>query len=110
MRIFPHPLLPDAEKSVFCGAMMEHELRTQLLAVASGYSDATGATLATIGKRALNDNRFFQRIEDGHGFTVKTFDRVVGWLSANWPAGLAWPDEVSRPLAHVHESANAEGA
>lgn len=82
---------------------MEDELRSHLLHLAATYSDATGVSPATIGKRAINDNTFFQRLEAEAGFTVKTFDRVVGWLSDNWPECVVWPSVIPRPRVRAHE-------
>jgi hypothetical protein len=79
---------------------MEETLRQTLFALA----DASGFTRQTIGKRALNDNTFFARIERGDGFNVKTFDRVLRWLSDNWPASTKWPANVERPICIVSTS------
>jgi hypothetical protein len=78
---------------------MEEALRLHLLRTARAFERATGSSLASIGKRALNDNTFFARIEAEQGFTIKTYDRVIGWLRANWPAEKAWPGEVPRSIA-----------
>jgi len=74
---------------------MEEQLRQSLI----GLADAVSGQLSrsAIGKRAINDTTFFARLERGDGFTVKTFDRVVGWLSANWPDNILWPADVERP-------------
>jgi len=77
---------------------MEETLRQHLIDLAATYEAATGASRATIGKRALNDNTFYARIEDGSGFTIKTFDNLVGWFSENWPADPAWPEGIERPV------------
>lgn len=77
--------------------LMEQTLREQLLFLANGYATATGVSEKTIGKRAINDNTFFDRLAEGNGFTVKTYDRVVRWLSANWPRDLKWPTHIDRP-------------
>lgn len=76
---------------------MEHELRQFLLRLAAAFTGATGRSSKTIGKKALNDNKFYPRIERGDGFSVKTYDRVVQWLSDNWPREAIWPREIPRP-------------
>lgn len=77
---------------------MEDELRHHLLICVGAFvAHDKKISAATIGKRSLNDNTFFSRIADGQGFTVRTYDRVMGWLSAEWPADLAWPTGVVRP-------------
>lgn len=80
---------------------MEDELRQHLATCAAAFAAATGITPATIGKRALNDNTFFARIAEGQGFTVRTYDRVVAWMSAEWPADAVWPEHIARPRAEV---------
>jgi hypothetical protein len=76
---------------------MEETLRASLIAAGALFEDKTGVSVATVGKRALNDNTFFSRLAAGSGFTIATFDRVVGWLSDNWPGDLSWPKDLPRP-------------
>lgn len=84
---------------------MEDELRHHLAVCAAAFETATGITPATVGKRALNDNTFFARVATGQGFTVRTYDRVMGWLSGEWPADKPWPDSVARPAPASTEAA-----
>jgi hypothetical protein len=37
-------------------------------------------TEATIGLKAVNDNTVLKRIRSGAGFTVKTYDRLMGFM------------------------------
>jgi len=76
---------------------MEETLRAHLFECAALFEEATGITPATVGKRALNDNTYFARISSGQGFTIRTYDRVMEWMSANWPEDVAWPTDVPRP-------------
>lgn len=76
---------------------MEESLRHSLLALAAAFEAATDISPATVGKRALNDNTFFNRLREGRGFNVRTYDRLVAWFAAEWPEGVAWPDHVERP-------------
>jgi len=75
---------------------MEDELRAHLLSLANAFATAERTSLRTIGKRALNDNTFFHRIEQGDGFNVKTFDRLVAWFACHWPQGCDWPAGIPR--------------
>ena len=77
--------------------MMEESLRSGLLATVAAFEAATGISAKTVGKRSINDNTFFPRISAGDNFTVKTYDRVIGWMSDNWPHDLTWPESVDRP-------------
>lgn len=76
---------------------MEETLRQHLIAAAQAFEAASGITMPTIGRRALNDNTLLPRLAAGQGFTVKTYDRLMLWLSANWPEGAEWPADVPRP-------------
>lgn len=77
---------------------MEEILRQHLALCAAAYQRAAGVTPASIGKRALNDNTFFARcVEGASGFTIRTYDRVLAWLSENWPDDTEWPPQVPRP-------------
>lgn len=77
---------------------MEQTLREHLRQTAAVFETFTGVTPKTVGKRAINDNTYFDRVVDGgQGFTIGTYDRVMRWLSENWPAGADWPVGVPRP-------------
>lgn len=76
---------------------MEAELKSNLLAVGALFASATGLAPSTVGMRVARDARFFDRLNDGKGFTVKTYDSVLCWFSENWPQGIAWPVDVPRP-------------
>jgi hypothetical protein len=78
---------------------MEEVLRNALLDLAARYEAATGQSAAAIGKKALNDNTFFVRIQSGAGFNIKTLDKLLLWFSENWPEGTDWPEGVERPFA-----------
>lgn len=70
---------------------MEETLRQHLFETARIFEASAGVSLASIGKRSLNDNTFFSRLGADQGFTVKTYDRVMGWMRANWPDGVEMP-------------------
>lgn len=77
---------------------MEETLRHHLLKCAALFEEATDITPATVGKRALNDNTYFARIATGQGFTIRTYDKVMEWLSDNWPDDkVEWPADIPRP-------------
>jgi light-regulated signal transduction histidine kinase (bacteriophytochrome) len=79
---------------------MEETLRSNLIDLAAVFEQGAEVSRATIGKRALNDNTFYARIETGAGFNIKTFDRLIQWFSDNWPADVTWPAGIDRP-AHT---------
>lgn len=63
----------------------EADLKADLLAKAKEYSAITGQALSRIGKTILNDPAFFLRLEEGSGFTVATYEKVMCWLDENTP-------------------------
>jgi hypothetical protein len=84
-------------------ASMEDTLRTHLLDLTRAFGEATKASPATIGKRALNDNTVLARIAAGDmGFNIRTYDRLVRWFARNWPEDTDWPEDVQRPALIGH--------
>jgi len=59
---------------------MEHELRTNLIETAAALAARRSISEETIGLRAIKDNTFFKRMRAGAGFTVKTYDKLMGWM------------------------------
>lgn len=74
----------------------------QLRRLVAAYLSATGASLSSIGKACLNDAHALVRINEGSGFRVGTFERLVLWFSQNWPETTPWPDCVGRPGTLTH--------
>lgn len=68
-----------------------------ILKLANLYSDRTGLTLSTIASYAVNDGKRFDRIKNGGGLTLKTFNRLIDWFDANFPEDLEWPPSIPRP-------------
>lgn len=78
---------------------MEDTLRSHLLDLMRIFGDATKASAATVGKRALNDNTVLARIAARDmGFNIRTYDKLVGWFAENWPDGAEWPADIERPV------------
>jgi hypothetical protein len=85
---------------------METELRSNLMACASAYAKSREVSLATLGRLAAGDWRFFDRLDDeGKTFTARKYDEVISWFSERWPDGVDWPSEVVRPAVSPEESA-----
>ena len=76
---------------------MEQTLVAQLKRLAAIYAESEGTTLAMVAKRALNDNTFFTRVDDGASFTLRTYDNFIRWMSDNWPSNKKWPADIERP-------------
>lgn len=62
---------------------MEHDLISHLIADASKYCDAKGIKLSTLGARALNDTRFFARLQSGREALPRTIRKVRDYMAAN---------------------------
>jgi hypothetical protein len=87
---------------------MESELRSNLMACASAYTSARPVSMATLGRLAAGDWRFFDRLDDdGKTFTARKYDEVIGWFSDRWPEDAIWPPEVDRPALAVADEARA---
>jgi hypothetical protein len=55
--------------------------------------------LATIGRLAAGDWRFFDRLDDSaKTFTARKYDDVMVWFSDHWPPDAEWPVNVPRPI------------
>jgi hypothetical protein len=86
---------------------MEETLRHQLAQCLTVYEGLTGVKPSTVSRRAVNDARFVERVLAGEGFTVRTYDKVIQWLSDHWPEPN-WPEGVPRPAPQPQ--APSEGA
>lgn len=78
---------------------MERELTDHLVKVTEAYCRATGLGVGTIARRMFGSDRFLTRLAEGATFTVRLYDEALDRFSANWPEGVAWPDDVPRPIA-----------
>lgn len=72
---------------------------TDLIALAETYAAHERRTLNTVARRAGVHLLLFDRLKAGSGCRVDSFNQALGWLDANWPADLAWPDGIARPSA-----------
>jgi len=76
-----------------------------LIFAAKLYSEHSGRRLSTIGAYAVNDGKFFDRIEGGGSCTLRTAQKMLVWLSEVWPGDLDWPDDIPRPVRSKQEAA-----
>lgn len=72
--------------------------RDRLLRLASVYAEARGLSLSRVSTLAANDGKLLGRLQVGRDCTLGTYDQMLAWFSANWPADLAWPEGVERPV------------
>lgn len=76
-------------------------LNARLRTCGDQWAAVNGASLAALGRLAINDSSFFNRIDSPRGTTTATLERFAQFLTdpANWPDG-AVPPEVCE-FAHV---------
>lgn len=67
-------------------------IRAELLNRSDRFCALTGKSKSVIGKQAVNDAALLKDVEEGRNFTVGTYQRVMDWLSENWPA----PETISQ--------------
>ncbi len=83
---------------------MKETLRRSLLLLADIVRDHTGMSRAAVSRAAVNDNTFLTRVERGDNFTIGNHDRVVQWISDNWPDGADWPSGIPRPESSADDA------
>jgi hypothetical protein len=73
----------------------------QLLTVAETYAAASAVELTTVSSRVFNDGKKLNAIKGGADILSGRLEMALRWFAENWPAGVDWPAEVSRPALHV---------
>ena len=61
----------------------EREIRGALLTRVMAYCRTAEMTPRDLFKRAINDPNFFNKLEGGGNFTLRTYQRVHDWLDAH---------------------------
>ncbi|MCO6410072.1 hypothetical protein [Hoeflea alexandrii] len=85
-------------------------LREQFIRTFDAFVDATGVGEGTLSDRLLNGGGRMKRIRAGSDIATGTFERVMRWLSDNWPDGAEWPEGVDRPKTAEDRAAEAAPA
>lgn len=68
--------------------------------VALAFEALTDTPLRTLSSRIFDDGKRLKAVVAGTSdLTTARFDHAMQWFSANWPEGVAWPDEIDRPEA-----------
>lgn len=68
-----------------------------LLTVVDAYREATGLAEATVSTRFLARGSQLKDLREGADIGSRRVERVLAEMSAQWPAGAAWPEGVVRP-------------
>lgn len=56
------------------------QVRAALLLRIDSFIASSGMSASALGKAAVNDDRFVNRIRSGGNFTVELYQRVIDWL------------------------------
>ena len=70
--------------------MKLHPVAAELLAEIEAYRALTGVNKTTFGQRALRDGNFVRRLEGGRAPSLKTIDKVRGFIHRNSRAANVW--------------------
>lgn len=70
-----------------------------LIRIASTYAERAGVEMKTVSYRVFGDTKKLPAMMNGADITVSRFNDAVRWFSDNWPADLAWPVGVDRPVS-----------
>lgn len=71
-----------------------------LKTVAMAYCAAADVPPKTLSWRVFNDGKKLDAIlDDKADLMTANCEKAMAWLSANWPDGAVWPDNVARPAA-----------
>jgi len=61
------------------------DFKQELIEAAQNYQKMTGHALSGVGRQVLNDTKFFDRIMNGSGCNIKTYQKVMQWFQENTP-------------------------
>lgn len=72
----------------------------QFTEVANAYCAARGLSVARVSTIVFNDGSKLGDLISGEAdVTTRRYEKALLWFSMNWPADLAWPDDIARPAA-----------
>ena len=76
-----------------------------LIKVAEPLAIFLGRSEATLSNKCMGHARFFSRLRKGLGCSVTSYNKMMQWLSDNWPEDLEWPADIPRPKPTKKEAA-----
>jgi len=76
----------------------------QFLELVDLYAEKAGLAQSTVSTRLFNDGKRLDMLRDGRDVGIRKVEEAVQFLSDNWPAGVAWPKAVARPVPARAES------
>jgi hypothetical protein len=69
----------------------------QIDKVLDRYLDHTPTSHRRVIMCITNSASFYQRFKAGDAMSTDNAERIMRWLSDNWPAKAVWPEDVPRP-------------
>lgn len=74
------------------------DMVAQFLKLVDAYASATDLAESTVSSRLFNDGKRIGNLRDKSGdIGILKIRDAIAWLSAHWPADVAWPPEIPRP-------------
>jgi hypothetical protein len=84
--------LPEAKSAIV----------SHLVLVANAYCAGSGSSRNAVSKQLFDRGGQIDALAAGRrDVNTATFERAMKWLSDNWPADAAWPDDVDRPARSI---------
>ncbi len=75
---------------MFCGS-------SEIIRLSHIYATHRGLKMSSVSTYMSGSGDTLKRLIAGRDLTTKKAHRLVLWLSAHWPADLAWPADIPRP-------------
>lgn len=72
-------------------------LVSNLLILADAFCTRRSLSRGRVSTLVFNDGKRLDRLAQGKGLQINTYERALEWFSANWPEGAEWPAGVPRP-------------
>jgi hypothetical protein len=85
-------------------------IRQHVLDLIETYGEANKISGSRVTTIAMGSGNVYRTLKEGGNITLNRVEDAVRWFSTNWPADLAWPADVPRPLAPVSEPQPEEAA
>lgn len=84
------------------------KLTDQLLTVADAYCEAVSLSRSRVSFLLFNHGARLDRIAGGADVRARSFEAAMVWFAERWPAHVAWPEGVARPVVPAPAVAGGE--
>ena len=68
----------------------------ELIVVGKRFMSMKDLAPSTFGRLSVGSSTAWQRLLRG-ALTIRTADRMMRYVVEQWPEGIDWPDDISRP-------------